>query len=117
MPVYLNTFEVWQEYGGPEEGGWWYEAGRPVQSVLISQEELEEWLDSQDPQELAKMRQHATLAYTEGRSPTPRDTGFGGYTFAPGSDEPLAYYKDDDFRSWFEDCYAQPFPQERPYYC
>ena len=26
MPVYLNTFEVWDCYGGPEEGGWWYEA-------------------------------------------------------------------------------------------
>jgi hypothetical protein len=27
---YIHKHEVWQEYGGPEEGGWWYECGRPV---------------------------------------------------------------------------------------
>lgn len=117
MAVYLNTFEVWREYGGPEEGGWWYDAGQPVQSVLVSQDDLETWLDSQDPDTLAQMRQHATLAYTQGQAPTPRKTGFGGYVFAAGSDEPSSYHEDNDFRSWFEDGYAEPFPAERPYYC
>ena len=117
MAVYLNTFEVWQAYGGPEEGGWWYSAGTPVQSVFLSDDDLDEWLDSQDPEELDRLRQGATMTYTRGLPPTPRDTGYGGYVFCPGSDEPLAHYQDNDFRSWFEDCYAQPFPQERPYYC
>lgn len=25
---YVHRYETWQEYGGPEEGGWWYDAGR-----------------------------------------------------------------------------------------
>jgi len=28
---YVNIYEIWQCYGGPEEGGWWYEAGAPIQ--------------------------------------------------------------------------------------
>ena len=47
---YANAYWTDRLYGGPEEGGWWYEAGEPVQSVLISQDELEEWLDKQDPE-------------------------------------------------------------------
>jgi hypothetical protein len=26
---YIHKHEVSQQYGGPEEGGWWYEAGDP----------------------------------------------------------------------------------------
>ena len=118
MTIYLNTYEVWQAYGGPEEGGWWYDAGEPVQSVLISQDDLEDWLEATDPDERAGMLSRATAAYTRGQSPTPKDTGYGGYTFAPGcDDQPLTYAEDNSYRSCFEDCYAQPFPQERPYYC
>ena len=31
--VYVNTYTVERVYGGPEEGGWWYDAGSPVESV------------------------------------------------------------------------------------
>lgn len=43
MAIYLNTYETWQAYGGPEEGGWWFECGTPVQSLKVSEENLE-WL-------------------------------------------------------------------------
>lgn len=29
-PYFVAVYLVDKEYGGPEEGGWWYEAGRPV---------------------------------------------------------------------------------------
>jgi hypothetical protein len=117
MTVYLNTYEVWQAYGGPEEGGWWYDCGAPVQSVLISDQDLEEFLENSDSEELAKMRNGATLAYTQGRAPTAMKTGYGGYVFLPDCDEPISYHQDNDFRSCFEDCFAEAFPQERPCYC
>jgi hypothetical protein len=117
MSVYLNTYEVWQVYGGPEEGGWWFEAGTPMQSILVSHDDLEDWLENTPEEEQAAMREHATLGYTQGKAPTPKKTGYGGYTFAPGSDEPLTYQQDNDYRSWFEDSYAEPFPVERPCYC
>ena len=25
----VNVYETWLTYGGPEEGGWWYEEGNP----------------------------------------------------------------------------------------
>ena len=28
---YVNVYEVGTCYGGPEEGGWWYPAGEPVE--------------------------------------------------------------------------------------
>jgi hypothetical protein len=33
---YIHKFEVWMNYGGPEEGGWWYDAGKPVEARLES---------------------------------------------------------------------------------
>ena len=30
---YVNAYEVARCYGGPEEGGWWYNSGEPVESV------------------------------------------------------------------------------------
>jgi hypothetical protein len=40
MAVYLNTYQTYQAYGGPEEGGWWYECGDPIQSLKVSEEDL-----------------------------------------------------------------------------
>ena len=117
MTVYLNTYETSQAYGGPEEGGWWYECGTPVQSVAISGDDLEEWLEAHTPEERQEMLARATHQYTQGQAPTPAETGYGGYTFAIGSDVPSTYREDNSFRSCFEDTFAVDFPQERPYYC
>jgi len=27
---YIHKYEIAQQYGGPEEGGWWYKMGEPV---------------------------------------------------------------------------------------
>lgn len=32
---YLNVYKVSRAYGGPEEGGWWYDAGYPVSSIRL----------------------------------------------------------------------------------
>ena len=116
--IYLNTYETEECYGGPEEGGWWFTAGTPVQSVLVSDEDdLDAWRESQDSDKLREMCQRATLQYTQGRSPQPADTGYGGYTFAVGSDEPVSYRQTDSYTSFFEDHFAKPYPEERPHYC
>jgi len=139
MPVYLNTYETYQAYGGPEEGGWWYECGEPVQSVLLSDEDYEEWRKKIDAETDALLEKEdyttekynsvgngkcrelcrkATLAYTEGRSPTPKKTGYGGYTFVVGSeDTPSTYQEDDSYSTIIEGHFAIAYPQERPYYC
>jgi hypothetical protein len=38
---YVNAYAVTRNYGGPEEGGWYYNAGEPLASVPIRAERLE----------------------------------------------------------------------------
>lgn len=116
MAVYLNTYEVHQAYGGPEEGGWWFDCGTPVQSILLSPEPLEEWLEQHSDEYLSDLRQRTTAAFSCGKEPTPRDTGYGGYTFLPGSDDPVSYLTDNNYITAFEEDFAKPYPETRPYY-
>jgi len=32
---YINVYKTSRVYGGPEEGGWWYDAGHPVSSIRL----------------------------------------------------------------------------------
>lgn len=42
-PIYVNVYSVDRGYGGPEEGGWWYETREPVHFERVSsREEAEE---------------------------------------------------------------------------
>jgi hypothetical protein len=36
--IYVNAYRVSRAYGGPEEGGWWYDVGEPMASVPIHSE-------------------------------------------------------------------------------
>jgi hypothetical protein len=38
--LYLNAYEVTRHYGGPEEGGWWWNLFTPLASVPIPAKEL-----------------------------------------------------------------------------
>ena len=33
--LYVNAYAVTRHYGGPEEGGWWYNAGEPLASIPV----------------------------------------------------------------------------------
>lgn len=35
MTTYLNAYLVNRGYGGPEEGGWWYDVGEPLESRVM----------------------------------------------------------------------------------
>jgi len=38
---YVNAYLVSREYGGPEEGGWWYDVGTPLTSMPLCPDEDE----------------------------------------------------------------------------
>ena len=41
---YVNAYAVTRNYGGPEEGGWWYDQDTPLASVpVIDQVEIDYW--------------------------------------------------------------------------
>ena len=40
LPVqFVTVYEYWREYGGPEEGGWWYDVGTPIRSICCLNED------------------------------------------------------------------------------
>lgn len=42
LPVrYVNAYRVTLGYGGPEEGGWWYDLGEPLASIPVRTPEQE----------------------------------------------------------------------------
>lgn len=49
-PLYLNVYLANRAYGGPEEGGWWYDVGEPLASRRLRRSEkmarAEKYFDS-----------------------------------------------------------------------
>jgi len=37
--THVNVYAVTRHYGGPEEGGWWYNAGEPVASIALTEDD------------------------------------------------------------------------------
>ena len=37
MEKYVNVYRANQLYGGPEEGGWWYDVGEAVSSEMVTE--------------------------------------------------------------------------------
>ena len=55
--AYMNLYETYQAFGGPEEGGWWYPIGHVISSIRVeskkeeenARELLNEYLDNNYP--------------------------------------------------------------------
>ena len=89
--VFVNAYLVHRCYGGPEEGGWWYDAGEPLASVPVERGDeaaIESW--------------RATLLskFADRANPRGRGSVIGG----------------PDLEVYVEDHTAAYFPAERPYY-
>lgn len=85
---YVNAYCVTRHYGGPEEGGWWYNAGEPLASVPID--------DGQDPE---PVREHLRSKFS--------DVNQGNIYSVRGGEEVQVYIEDE---------FAAYFPRERPHY-
>ena len=69
-PTYVTVYAVTRHYGGPEEGGWWYDAGRPKEWVILT-----------DPSQADIDR-----AVNRLESAYPRRDGLGRYSVLGGAD-------------------------------
>lgn len=85
-PFYVNVYEVGQGYGGAEEGGWWFECGNPISSVLV-----EDW-------------DAASSLRDELKEKFP-DTGKSSSVLGG-----------EDYRVRCERHFARSYPESRPYY-
>jgi hypothetical protein len=89
---FINIYTLDRHYGGPEEGGWYYDSGEPVASLEVPEDADDEAVDA------AVEALRAVWLY-KGRVGSvlyPRD----GY----------------DFGVEVDDKPARAFPEERPHY-
>lgn len=84
---YVNTYEVDRGYGGPEEGGWWYDLGKPVASVPFETlREAEAWQDTMEER------------------------------FPHTGTSSSVIYSGGDYRTHIERGFAEPWPDRTPRY-
>jgi len=88
-PTTLTVHQTTLNYGGPEEGGWWYEAGYPVQTYCIfnKRQAVQVFINLFDEYELADQ---------------------------PSLGESTTYY---NYEVNFSNDYAKVYPESKPYYC
>lgn len=85
---YVNAYAVSREYGGPEEGGWYFDLGTPLASVPVKDDANAEFMASY-------LRE--TIGWESDR---PRSSVLGGA----------------DFMLILEDHMAERWPKEWPRY-
>jgi hypothetical protein len=90
-PTYVNVYVLERPYGGPEEGGWYYEAGFPYLSVDVTS------MSEDDRRELVEA---LTRAYPDERKRSSVLYGRDGY----------------DYQVVVEEHEARQWPEEAPRY-
>ena len=93
MMRYVNVYEVNRHYGGPEEGGWWYDSGEPILSIRVRGKDAGEV----EACELILL-EDLKRAYPDGGN---------RYSMAPG---------DTDYQVVIEEHEGREWPEERPHY-
>lgn len=88
---YVNIYLVDRAYGGPEEGGWYYDCGQVVKSIEC---------DAANAEIVATALRKA---YDKENSIRMSDIG--------------SVNSEGRYEVWVEDDKGQDFPSEKPYYC
>ena len=88
--LYVNCYMIDHAYGGPEEGGWYYTVGRPVESRLAD--------DDVQAEEILAERRAFWEAHNKGRP------------------EIYSVISEGRFAVWRESHYARVFPDVKPHY-
>lgn len=87
--TFVNVYEVDRIYGGPEEGGWYYDAGRLITSRQVPEADAE------------RVRAELEEKYSEG---TGRNASWS------------VLYAGGDYQVWIEDKPGADYPEHTPYY-
>lgn len=88
--IFINAYAVSQNYGGPEEGGWWWDSGRALASVPV--------IDGDDAViDFEKKRLTEMIGWVSRHKRT-------------------SVLGDEDFEIYVEDEPAKDWPERRPHY-
>lgn len=110
---YLNIYEIGQAYGGPEEGGWWYTVGTPVESKEFLNRDLKRMQERQEVlnTRFRKMKGEYSMGYGSLDGVDSEGNGDDRFLMKGG------VWGRSNLRATIEDHPAEAFPEERPYYC
>ena len=90
--IYVNVYETGKDYGGPEEGGWYYDVGHPVKVMPVPRDRAKRLL--------ARVRERlASINRNDRRRP-------GWSVLSTG----------DYLEAWVEDYPGREYPERRPTY-
>lgn len=87
-PTVVSLYESWVQYGGSEEGGWYYECGEPIKCICVFNKK-------QAIRAALQLQAEAEKIWGEQRD----YLGWNQYVIS------------------FEKEYPQKYPQQRPHYC
>lgn len=119
--IYVNIYSVGRSYGGPEEGGWYFDTGSPVGAIPVELTDEERKLthakyvamhgnpDHIDPELYAE---HFREVLHE-KARAIRDEYVELY---PDTGKSSSVLGGDDYRVVIEDHFAKPYPEEYPRY-
>lgn len=120
--LYVNVYSVGKAYGGPEEGGWYFNTGTPVTSIKVELTEAEweaardlfEFFFGDDPDEWDHDKWSEYLRMVERqRAEKLREELEAIY---PRSGKASSVLGGLDYDVVFEDHFARAYPESRPYY-
>jgi len=93
---YVNAYAVHRRYGGPEEGGWYFDVGRPLASIPCAEDDFDkvstELIARLDALGVCDPHPHASV------------------------DRFSVIGNGEDLCVFFEDEFAAPYPKRTPHY-
>lgn len=122
MRLFVNIYSAGRAYGGPEEGGWWFDVGTPIGSIPVEHTE-DEWDemrgrfvavhgDDDTKWDLEKWAEHLDNDL-KARAEFLRDMWATRY---PHTGNRQSVLGGEDYNVVIEDHFAEPYPEVRPRY-
>lgn len=119
--LYVNVYEVGRAYGGPEEGGWWFDTGSPVAAIPVALTE-DEW-----------DRAHQQWEHERGEEPWPGDPEWSAHVDRltrakarkeaeqwreryPRTGRRASVLGGEDYEVRIEQEWPEPYPKEVPHW-
>ena len=108
---YINVYAVTRHYGGPEEGGWWYNSGSPIESRSMVVGPPPPWVPESRRHSYPDLSTHdmerirAEMELMEERY---ESVSCGDIYSVLGGVEVQVDHDEEPGKYW---------PEERPYYC
>ena len=113
--LYVNVYEVHDNYGGPEEGGWYYDSGEVIKSYPVANQEEAEAVRTKLQQKYS-IEQKDRKPFGSVQLNNPDEKMSPDWEPTSQADDESQVHYEGKVVVWIEDHPAKDFPDERPHY-